>query len=109
MRSEENQERHAIRRITISHKNSFQTAFPPRRLPFHAAHTPLRSILQFVTGENNRQEKRHSDVIKKKGTISRIFENHVVIGPRTIAGCGIDFGVLLYHLYERQNRFLIGC
>ena len=28
-------------------------------------------------------------------------ENHVVIGPGTIAGCGIDFGVLLYHLDDR--------
>lgn len=56
--------RHAIPRITISHKNSFQTAFLPSRLPFRVVH-PLRSILQFVTDKNNRGEKRPSDVAKK--------------------------------------------
>jgi len=56
---------YAIPRITISHKNSFQTAFLSSRLPFRTAHS-LRSILQFVTDKNNRGEKRPGDVVQKK-------------------------------------------
>lgn len=101
---EEKAKRHAIRRITVSHKNSLQTAFPPSlRLPHPRCRSthPLRSILQFVTGKNNPREKRPGDVTKRRGigaegererkrerekeAIAGFSRTVVVIGPATIA------------------------